>query len=172
MKLLNDLEIGEAKKHHKDNHQHKHEEHKHEEHKHEEHKHEDHHDHDHDEEDHDEHNHEDHKNKSKYLNKPLIKRSVPKIINGPSNDKKMPCHTQDFYLQNFASKGHFDMEKLNHLCPVLLEQIISKACITSNNLNNEIIHNETVTDKPSNFECKIIIINIHKHVFNFTFHSF
>ncbi|CAG2109859.1 unnamed protein product [Medioppia subpectinata] len=82
------------------------------------------------------------------------KRSVPIHHNNGNNESKSLCLNHDFYLNRFSNDGYFASNEVKNLCPVLLQQIVSRVCVDDRHTDddhnhNHRIHNHSHNDEPS-----------------------
>jgi hypothetical protein len=104
------------------------------------------------------------------------KRSVPNANYSDNTSELKPiCLNDHFYLKNFANDGYFTAKEVQHLCPVLLQQIASKACFYGNDYYHHDNHvkdlepqKEKSTSKLTNSERKPPFFQS----FNFSFNRF
>jgi hypothetical protein len=102
------------------------------------------------------------------------KRSVPNTnYNNNTSELKPICLNDHFYLKNFAKDGYFTTKEIQHLCPVLLQQIASKACFYGNDYyhhDNHVHHlepqKERSTSKLTNSERKLSFVQSLNFCFN------
>ena len=93
--------------------------------------------HDNEEDDHndDDHNEHHHHHSDDHITHDHNKRSVP--TQKSSDELQHKCLNHNFYLKNFAKNGFFTTNEVKNLCPVLLQQIVSRVCTQNNHIDSD-----------------------------------
>jgi hypothetical protein len=122
---------------------------------------------DHNDDDHNEHHHHHHHHhhSDDHITHDHNKRSVP--TEKSSDELQHKCLNHNFYLKNFAKNGFFTTNEVKNLCPVLLQQIVSRVCTQSNHIHSHSDHHKDKEEAtPQKEKSTSKLTNIERMLYN------
>ncbi|CAG2173437.1 unnamed protein product [Oppiella nova] len=89
------------------------------------------------------------------------KRSIPNHLHNETNESKYHCLDHDFYLRSFSNDGYFTINEVKNLCPVLLQQIVSRVCVDNDHHHDHQTHSHEPSSQKTKSTSKLTNVELY-----------